>query len=136
MCLRKSNDPEKGTQIYIHSVDIDEGCDSEEENYQFIKGKNPEDSLAFIPFADKSFLKNSNPDNNSQNDNTGLKRLYKFTCMGKQSFEILGSKGSRYVYRGELYFPNDKQVCSTAYETALKACKGQMGGAEVLEKCY
>ncbi|MBF0493156.1 MAG: hypothetical protein HQM15_10305 [Deltaproteobacteria bacterium] len=135
VCLRKSSDPEKGAQIYIRSVDSDEGCDTEEENYQFIKGNKPENSLAFLPFADKSFLKNSSPDN-FRNNNAGFKMLYKFTCLGKQNFEILEAKSSRFVFRGELFFSNEKQVCSTAYDTALKACKEQLGGAEVLEKCY
>lgn len=132
--MRKSVDPEKGVQIYIQSVDSDERCDSEAENYQFIRGKIPENSLAFVPFADKSFLKDVHPED-TQNANAGFKMLYKFTCLGKQSFEILGAKSTRPVFRGELFLKNDKQVCSTAYDTALKACKEQMGGSEVLEKC-
>lgn len=134
VCLRKSEDLEKGSTIYIHSIDEDEGCDSEEENYQFILGKNPEGSFALIPFTDKSTYQDPKATNN-QSTTEGFRFLYKFTCLGKQSFQILEAKASRYVFRGELFFSNEKQICSSAYETALKACKGQLGGVEVLEKC-
>lgn len=122
-------------QVQFRAIGLEEDCPAGERRYVTIFAKEPRGALALVKSTTAGkFYPPLGLQWPSKQSPTRT-RLWHFTCVGEEIWEILGSELHLNKYLGEMTLPTKESSCSEAEARALSHCQKRLKGDRLLENC-
>ena len=121
-------------RLRFSTISEEEDCSSGSQRYIAVFSPRPEEGIGLIPSASSARFYPPLTASWPQNKEQSIAKLWHFTCVKRESIEMLKSEVELMRYRGEIT-ADGKNYCESVRLEALRFCQDEWKGEELLEAC-